>query len=311
MTQPNTRPSTHFTAILQALLVTFLWSTSWILIKIGLRDIPALTFAGLRYLLAFLILLPILLRSRQAPVLNKLSKDQWVRLFLLGIVYYTVTHGAQFMSIAYLPAVTANLILGFTPVVVSLFSTLLLAERTTTLQWIGICIAMIGLTSYFYPVTLPTGALIGLAAAIIGMVANASSAIMGRAINRTKSLSPLLVTTISMGIGAALLLLIALLAEGLPTLTMSSGLIVFWLAVVNTAFAFTLWNHTLQTLSAVESSLINTTMAIQIPILAVLFLQETLTPWEMLGLVIAITGIMIVQFAGRQTAKRQSGSKLK
>ena len=47
----------------QALFVTFLWSTSWVLIKIGLQDIPALTFAGLRYGLAFLCLLPFLLFS--------------------------------------------------------------------------------------------------------------------------------------------------------------------------------------------------------------------------------------------------------
>ena len=37
---------------LQALFVTFLWSTSWVLIKIGLDQIPALPFAGLRYTLA-------------------------------------------------------------------------------------------------------------------------------------------------------------------------------------------------------------------------------------------------------------------
>ena len=50
----------RFWAILLALFVTFLWSTSWILIKIGLKEIPALTFAGLRYLLGFFFLLPLL-----------------------------------------------------------------------------------------------------------------------------------------------------------------------------------------------------------------------------------------------------------
>jgi len=50
--------SERVTAVLQALFVTFLWSTSWVLIKIGLEQIPALTFAGLRYSLAFLCLVP-------------------------------------------------------------------------------------------------------------------------------------------------------------------------------------------------------------------------------------------------------------
>ena len=46
----------HHLPALQALFVTFLWSTSWVLIKFGLQDIPAISFAGLRYALAFLLL---------------------------------------------------------------------------------------------------------------------------------------------------------------------------------------------------------------------------------------------------------------
>ncbi len=33
-------PLPHFRAVFQSLLVTFLWSTSLVLIKIGLKDIP-------------------------------------------------------------------------------------------------------------------------------------------------------------------------------------------------------------------------------------------------------------------------------
>ncbi|MCB0005996.1 MAG: DMT family transporter, partial [Anaerolineales bacterium] len=98
-----------------------------------------------------------------------------------------------------------------------------------------------------------------------------------------------------MGIGATLLLATGLWREGLPALSLKSGLIILWLAVVNTAFAFTLWNHTLRTLSAMESSLINNTMSVQIPILAVLFLGETLTARGWLGLGVVIAGVLIVQ----------------
>ena len=51
-------------AILQALLVTLLWSSSWILVKQNIQSIPPLTFAGLRYTLAFLLLIPSALRKR-------------------------------------------------------------------------------------------------------------------------------------------------------------------------------------------------------------------------------------------------------
>ncbi|HKZ55913.1 MAG TPA: DMT family transporter [Anaerolineales bacterium] len=50
--------SPHLSAVFQALFVTFLWSTSWVLIKWGLDEIPPLIFAGLRYGLGFLCLLP-------------------------------------------------------------------------------------------------------------------------------------------------------------------------------------------------------------------------------------------------------------
>lgn len=70
-------------AALQALFVTFLWSTSWVLIKIGLHDIPALIFAGLRYSLAFLCLLPFALRPAHLAPLRGLSRGGWARLVVL------------------------------------------------------------------------------------------------------------------------------------------------------------------------------------------------------------------------------------
>jgi drug/metabolite transporter (DMT)-like permease len=64
---------------------------------------------------------------------------------------------------------------------------------------------------------------------------------------------------------------------------------------VNTAFAFTLWNHTLRTLSATQSSIINSTMLVQIAVLAWLFLGERLSGQEGIGMVLAGIGAMIVQ----------------
>jgi drug/metabolite transporter (DMT)-like permease len=132
--QFSQRQSSHLTAVLQALFVTFLWSTSWVLIKIGLADIPALTFAGLRYVLAFLCLLPIFLRSPEARLLPTLPAVAWLRLLGLGLLLYTVTQGAQFLGLAYLPAVTVNLMLSLTSIVVALLGILLLAERPSLKQ---------------------------------------------------------------------------------------------------------------------------------------------------------------------------------
>lgn len=92
-----------------------------------------------------------------------------------------------------------------------------------------------------------------------------------------------------------MLLVTGVLTQGFPRLSLSHWVIIGWLAVVNTAFAFTLWNHTLRTLSAMESSIINSTMLIQIAILAWLFLGERLTWQEGIGMVLAGLGTLIVQ----------------
>src|SRR5205823_9926157 len=129
-------PSSHLRALLQALFVAFLWATSWVLIKIGLVDkIPPLTFAGLRYSLAFLCLLPFALRPSHLLVLRQLTGAQWSRLALLGLLIYAVTQGAQFVGLAYLPAVTVSLLLNFTSVVVALLGIAVLTERPSGLQW--------------------------------------------------------------------------------------------------------------------------------------------------------------------------------
>jgi drug/metabolite transporter (DMT)-like permease len=137
----------------------------------------------------------------------------------------------------------------------------------------------------------------------VGVLANAGSAVLGRHINRGAHLSPLLVTLVSMGIGSIALLLAGISGQGLPVLSLSNWAIIAWLAIVNTAIAFTLWNLTLRTLSAMESSLINSAMLIQIPILAWLFLGEAITWREGIALALAGIGILLVQLYGKRNLR--------
>lgn len=296
--------SARFTAVAQALFVTFLWATSWVLIKVGLEDIPALTFAGLRYGLACLCLLPFFLRSSDVAVARSLPRRTWLLLIVLGIFYYAVTQGTVFLALAYLPAVTSSLVLSLTPVVVALLGVVVLHERPLPLQWIGVFVALAGVLLYFYPIAIPAGQVTGMVILFIGLFSNALSSVLGRYVNRLGVLRPLSVTVISMGVGAALLLGVGIATQGMPVLTWQSWAIIAWLAVVNTAVAFTLWNHTLRTLTAVESSIINNTMAIQIPILAVMFLGERLTALQLAGLAVAVIGTLLVQGARARAGAR-------
>jgi drug/metabolite transporter (DMT)-like permease len=299
--------SPRLRAILQALLVTFLWSSSWVLIKIALADIPPLTFAGLRYTMAVIILLPALWKQRAA--VRDLSGKDWRNLGALGLVFYTLTQGGQFLTLKHLEAVTFSLLLNFTTVLVVLFGALTLAEYPSRRQLGGFILFITGVLVYFYPVFAPHGRALGLALAAMTVCANAAAAVLGRSINRQGAIPPLVVTVISMGIGALILLATGLTIQGLPPIQLSSWGIVVWLALVNTALAFTLWNITLRTLSAMESSIINNTMLIQIALLAWIFLGERLDLRDVAGLLMVAFGVLIIQLTGGSKGRAKQVGK--
>ncbi|MBP7675142.1 MAG: EamA family transporter [Thermoanaerobaculia bacterium] len=293
----TSRPPGHGAAVATAAFVTFLWSTSWVLIKVGLAaDLPPLPFAGLRYAVAALCLLPFALATAERRnFLATLDRRSWRSLSALGLLYIAVAQGGQFAALALLPASAVSLLLSLTPVVVAFGSGALLGEKPTPLQAAGTFVAVSGAALYFFPTgaALPSAA--GLAAGLVALLSNAGSALLGRRVNRDTHLPPLLVTFVSMSIGAAALLGAGVAAQGWPALGPRELAIVAWLAVVNTAFAFTLWNRSLRVLTAVESSVLNGLMLPQIALLAVLFLGESLSGRQVVALVLAAAGALAVQ----------------
>lgn len=307
----STKNRIHLIAVSQALLVTFLWSTSWVLIKIGLQaDLPPVTFAGLRYTLAFLCLLPLVaLAPHHRQSVRNFSLRTWLELIALGVIFYTLTQGAQFVSLSFLPSATLSLLLNFSPILIALYSMSSRYEPTSLVQWGGILLTVAGALIYFLPLSIETGFIPGLLAALVGVLANSASSIFGRYINSQSNLNPLIVTAVSMGIGGILMLVIGIATQGMSELNLTQWAIIGWLAVVNTALAFTLWNKSLQTLTAVESSIINGTMLPQIAILAWIFLGEPLNGREILGLVFVLAGTLIVQLWRYLPISRQKSYK--
>jgi drug/metabolite transporter (DMT)-like permease len=289
----------HVKAMAQALLVTFLWSISWVLIKMGLREsLPPLTFAGLRYTLAFLCLLPFVLTNPDHRAsLHNISYQKYVQLIILGVVFYAVTQGAQFVGLAYLPAATLTLLLNLSPIFVALIGISFSHESSSMYQWGGIFLSTMGVIIYFLPLNIPASQIFGLSVAIMGVIANSISSLLGRRINHQSGLSPIIVTFVSMGVGGLLLLMTGVLTQGFGNISPNEWLIIGWLAVVNTAFAFTLWNNSLQTLTAIESSVMNNTMLPQIAILAWLFLDEPLTTRQVTGIILVGVGTLAVQLS--------------
>jgi drug/metabolite transporter (DMT)-like permease len=74
-----------------------------------------------------------------------------------------------------------------------------------------------------------------------------------------------------------------------------------WMAVVNTALAFSWWNESLRHLAATESAAINNLMLLQIAALAWLLLGETPGPSQWLGMVLVTVGVVAVRAQPRVT----------
>lgn len=284
----------HSRAIFIALLVTVLWASSWILIRWGLDDegLQPITFAGLRYVIAAILLAAVAAASPAARMaIAGMGRRSWAMLAVLGLVFVTIAQGAQFVAIGSQPAATTSLVLSTTPLLVAIVSNVVLGEGPSAGQVGGTALIVVGAMAYF------SGELgfttLGMIAALIGLIANAAGALVGRAANRTRSIPPIVVTVVSMSMGSVLLVIAGVAIEGLPALSVRAWLIVLWLAAVNTALAFTLWNRSLQLLSATESAAINSTMLIQIGLLAWWFLGEVPGALDLLGMLTVSAGVYL------------------
>ncbi|MEM8746949.1 MAG: DMT family transporter [Actinomycetota bacterium] len=286
----------HTVALWTAFAVTVLWSSSWVLIRFVLddEDLEPLTFAGLRYGLAAAVVAgAVAVRSDRRAEVSSLGRRSIGRLAILGVVFYAVTQGAQFVAIDSQPAATTSFVLSLTPLVVALASARSLGETPGPSQIVGGVLVVAGALLFFAGDLGATT--VGMIAALVGLAANVTGGLLGRQVNRRHTTSPLVVTAVSMSIGAGLLLATGLLIEGVPDLTARTVVIIAWLAVVNTALAFTMWNAALRHLSAVESAGINNTMLIQIAVLAWVFLGEFPGPVGLVGIVVVSAGVFLTQ----------------
>jgi len=281
-------------AVAGALLVTFLWSSSYILIKIGLEDIKPLSFAAVRYALAFLILLVGMSIKRNHGPSVHFTRRLWIRLAVVGFASYTVAQGFQFLGLFYLPATTTTFLLNFTPIFVVLIGVPLLSEKPSGYQAVGILIALIGAYLYFL-VPIIGSMVLGVAVVVLSGLGWACYMVLVRELQIRSRISTSALTTATMGIGTLGLMLIALPVEGVPSITLEGWLIIAWLSLVNTALAFYLWNRALGLMKAYELSVIQNTMLIQIAFLSWMFLGETFTPIMVVGMSLVLVGVIIVQ----------------
>jgi len=271
-----------------------LWSTSYILIKVGLREINPLAFATYRYIVASVFLvLPMFYRYKIQMICVDLRR---ISVFLLlGFTGYFIAQGLQFLGLYYLPAITVTFILNLTPLFVLILGILFLMETPSLTQFLGISLTLSGVLVFFASSILVFEEILGIIVTIISGIGWAAYMIITRYCLREDKEDVMVLTTYSMGFGSLMLLGATILTGNNIAVSLSGWAIILWLSIVNTALAFVLWNYALKTLKAYEQSILQNTMLIQITLLAYVFLDETLSLHKVLGIIMVFIGVLMVQ----------------
>jgi drug/metabolite transporter (DMT)-like permease len=284
--------STRTLALIEAFVVTVIWASSFILVKLVLPDVGPLTIAGVRYFLAFLLLLPLILHTPQS--LKSIDRRLWGLLALIGFSAYTVGNGALFWGLQYLPATTVSFLMSLSPLLILFSAAIWLDEIPRTLQILGVIISLAGSVLFFYHGLKP-GEPLGIAITLVGMVGFTAFGILGRDVARQRRTSTLLLTGIPLAFGGGILLIIGIPLEGFRTFGLDTMLMLIWLAVVNTAFAYFLYNHALKILTALEMNIVLNMAPLVTALLALIILEESLSIVQLVGMLIMIIGVILVQ----------------
>src|SRR5947209_17282479 len=75
------------------LILCGIWGSTWLFIKLGLQELPPISFAGIRFVIASLILVAIVL-VRHLPIPRKAS--DWRIIALTGFLSFTINYGLLF-----------------------------------------------------------------------------------------------------------------------------------------------------------------------------------------------------------------------
>jgi drug/metabolite transporter (DMT)-like permease len=278
--------------LFEALLVTIIWSSTFVIVKFGLETLGPLTIAGLRYFFGSLVLLPFLIirKNKSRPISNNL----WLRLVLIGISSYTIGNGALFWGLKYIPATTGSFLMGFIPLLVLIGGVVFLKEIPTRWQILGVLLSLFG-SGLFFSSGLMPGETRGLIILSVGLLGFMSFSLLGRGIARDKELDTLRLTILPLMIGGGVSLILAFLVEGWPVITVQGILVVAWLAIINTAFGYLLYNHSLQNLTALEMNMIMNLSPLFTALLGWVLLGERLATIQITGMLVMITGVVLVQ----------------
>lgn len=118
-----------------------LWSAGFALAKIGLLHAGPFTILGLRYLIAVLVLLPLLPILKPVFPRGRAALDIAVTGFLIQVVYFCMCYAAFKIGVS---AGGVAIIVCLQPILVGIIAPRLVSESVSLLRWLGLALGLLG-----------------------------------------------------------------------------------------------------------------------------------------------------------------------
>ena len=286
------------------LILCGIWGSTWLFIKLGLEDLPPLTFAGIRFVIACLLLFAFIrFRGVKLPT----SKDDWLLLAVTGVLSFTLNYGLLFWGEQFISSGLAAVLQATIPafgLVIAHFY--LPGERMTWARIFGVALGVCGVGIVFSNQLALSGgkALAGCVALVFSSFFVAYSNVLVKA--RGKNLEPSVIAAGQMFFGMIPLLLIGIPLEGNPLKfhwTARAVLSLFYLAIVGSVIAFLLYYWLVQNMDVTKSMLIALVTPVVAVIVGMIVLQEELNWRTIVGGAMIMSGIGFIVLQKRRKEK--------
>jgi drug/metabolite transporter (DMT)-like permease len=274
------------------------WSSTWVVIAVGLEDVSPFFGAGIRFVLAGVGVLC------AALILRRSLRTDLLLAGLIGVLPFATSYGLIYWAEQYVTSGLAAVLFGCLPLYVALLAALFLpAEPLRPRLLAGVAIALVGLvTAFSESLDLGSGEYAALAAlaVVLSPVASAIGNVATK--RRLDGLDPLVMNGWAMLTGGGALLLVSAFAEDWGTTTWSLTAVgsILYLAAFGTGFTFVTLTVLLRELPAVTVSFISMIIPFGALALGALFRDETVTAPAVLGALLVVGGIAVAQFPLRR-----------
>lgn len=277
------------------LILCGIWGSTWLFIKIGLRDLPPFTFAGLRFVLASAILGSlILIRRARWPR----TRTEWYLIAVSGLLQFTLNYGLVFWGEQYISSGLAAVLQSTFPLFGLVIAHFYLpSERMTTLKVVGVLLGVFGVAVIFSDQLTIAGSM-----ALLGSIALVLSAVFGSYSNVLVKayggkIDPQILAASQMVFGFVPLLAVGFATEGNPlrfNWTVSALLALMYLVIVGSVIAFALYYWLLRNMDVTNTMLIALVTPVVAVILGMLVLHEQLN-WRLVaGTACIILGLGLI-----------------